>query len=759
MNGSRIVLCNGRSRPATQARADEIYSEALFRSHQRIDRMFARLMIVQWVAAILATLLISPYTWIGTQWDVHLHVWLAVVLGCVITSLPVFMAVRYAGQPLTRYVVAIAQVSFSCLLIHVTGGRIETHFHIFGSLAFLAAYRDWRLLICASGFVAVDHFARGVFWPQSVFGVISASSWRWVEHSLWIVFEDVFLVIGCISGRREMRELAWQNSEIESSHEAIKEQASQVALEQLARDALIAQAPTVIVSMDLAGRVTGWNHRGESTFGWSADEAKGVSCGALLIPKKLLGSVHDCFAWISQHRAPVLNQRLTTSLWNRAGEAIAAEVTFIEITTSNERQYCAFIDDVSVRRKYEVGLESARKAAEDNSQAKTRFLMNMSHELRTPLTAILGFTHILRVEDDGAREDREELLDGIESSGNNLLDLLNDLFDLTEIESGQIAIVRDQCYPDAIIKEVVAGFATQAKSKQLTLATRWRSQSPTSIRTDPLRLTQILNNLVSNAVKFTKSGSVEVEAWIEQTDDAQSYLNLAVKDTGPGIPADCLERIFQPFEQIDGSLTRRHGGTGLGLAVSRRLAHELNGNLLVESRASYGSVFTLRIEADNVLFPQDQVTPAVTASTSDQETSRTRPASGKPDLTGFRVLLCEDKFENSRLIEFLVKSSGGEIVVAVNGREGVTQALEQKFDIILMDMQMPVMDGYTATHQLRREGCDIPIVAVTAHAMNGAKEKSLNAGCTHFVTKPFNPRELMRLLKDLIEDHANAASI
>lgn len=738
------------------ARADDLLRESQFRSNRRIDYMFAVLMILQWVGAILATLFVSPYTWIGERWEVHLHVWLAVLLGCVITSLPVLLAVRRPGETLTRYVIAVAQVSFSCLLIHVTGGRIETHFHIFGSLAFLAAYRDWRVLVCASIVVATDHLARGVFWPQSVFGVLTSGPWRWVEHTLWVVFENVFLIIGCVRSRREMVEVAWRTAELESSHTEAEKQAVRLTQEKTARESLIEQAPEVVVTMDSAGRVIGWNRQGQETFGWSASEAIGTNCETLLIPETLRSNSKNCFAWIGRNLEPRLNVQIESVVCNRQNEEFPVEVSFVAIQTENELQYCGFIRDISARNDYEAGLEAARIAAEESSRTKTHFLTNMSHEIRTPLTAIMGFNHVLRFQSDAiSAEEREELLAAVESSAGNLLSLVNDLFDLTKIEAGQIAIIRDRCDPDMIISEVVDAFRTPARSKRLELDSRWSSPVPASIRTDPLRLSQILTNLVSNAVKFTDSGSVDIEAKIEQVDRQPPQLVIAVKDTGIGIPEGSLEKVFHPFEQVDGSVTRRYGGTGLGLAVSRRLAKEMNGSLTVESRTGYGSVFTLKIDAGKPMSRRSNgVSDDSSVARLDQSSSPTTPGSGKPDLTGFRIMLCEDKPENRKLLEFLISSAGGHVEIAVNGRDGVDLATRQDFDIIIMDMQMPVMDGYTATRTLRSEGLDIPIVAVTAHAMAGAEQKCLEAGCTKFVPKPFNPRDLLSLLKQLIEEHA-----
>ncbi len=208
---------------ATRRRADELFTLHQRQIYVQTDRMFAALMVVQWLASIAAAVLISPRTWIGTRSEVHPHIWAAVLLGGVITSLPVLLAAFQPGRVLTRHVIAVAQMLTSALLIHLTGGRIETHFHVFGSLAFLAFYRDWRVLVTASSVVVFDHLLRGIFWPQSVYGVLSASWLRSLEHGGWVVFEDIILVRWCFTGIREMREIALRTAELENTNVKIEE--------------------------------------------------------------------------------------------------------------------------------------------------------------------------------------------------------------------------------------------------------------------------------------------------------------------------------------------------------------------------------------------------------------------------------------------------------------------------------------------------------------------------------------------------------
>ena len=220
-----------------ELRADQLYRSFKLETAQRTDRLFAGLFIFQWIVGIILALVVSPRTWYGAESEPHIHVWAAVVLGGAVSSLPVFLALKRPGTNFTRHTIAVGQMLVGVLLIHLTGGRIETHFHVFGSLAFLAFYRDWRVLITASALVAVDHFVRGVWWPQSVFGVLVASPWRWTEHAAWVIFEDVFLISSCLQGRREMLERARQQAALESTNEEIQIRNRELAV---ARDAALA---------------------------------------------------------------------------------------------------------------------------------------------------------------------------------------------------------------------------------------------------------------------------------------------------------------------------------------------------------------------------------------------------------------------------------------------------------------------------------------------------------------------------------------
>jgi len=394
-------------------------------------------------------------------------------------------------------------------------------------------------------------------------------------------------------------------------------------------------------------------------------------------------------------------------------------------------------------------LEVTRRRAEQASQSKSEFLANMSHEIRTPITAILGFADLLLMDEgnEPAPPERASALETIKRNGEHLLELLNDILDLSKVEASALRIEQLRFSPTKIVADVIALMKIRADAKRLELTSSALGPLPETIESDPTRLRQILINLVGNAIKFTESGGVAIAVQFLPDPQTGGRLEFAVRDTGIGMSADELGRLFRPFTQADASTTRKFGGTGLGLTISKRFADLLGGALVVESEVGKGSTFTVSVRTGSV----EGVRMCQPASGTAAPASTRSLARGTLPRLSCRVLVAEDGIDNQRLLSFLLRKAGAEVEVADNGLAAMDKALaakrdDKEFAVILMDMQMPVMDGYTSTANLRAAGYRGVIIALTAHTMTGDSERCLAAGCDDYATKPIHGAKLISLI-------------
>jgi signal transduction histidine kinase/CheY-like chemotaxis protein len=393
----------------------------------------------------------------------------------------------------------------------------------------------------------------------------------------------------------------------------------------------------------------------------------------------------------------------------------------------------------------------AQFALESASREKTEFLANISHEIRTPMTAILGYVDEILQGGDLSQipPHRLNALDGIRRNARHLLMIVNDFLDLSKIEAGRLEVERLRVSPFHIASETCSLMRIQAAQKDLELELEYPTRIPETIETDPTRLRQILVNIVGNAIKFSDEGTVRLIVRLIE-DELSPIIQFEVIDPGIGMSPEQLTRVFEPFVQADSSTTRRHGGTGLGLAICKRLADALGGSIEVESELGRGSTFRVNIPTGPLAGVRfiDDLSGAMGTLDPFQGDQPAEVAEGS--LEG-RILLVEDSRDNQRLIRRLLERAGLVVHTAEDGSTALNLALAarergQPFGVILMDMQMPVLDGYDATRALRRSGYELPIIALTAHAMSGDREKCLQAGCDDFVTKPVDRAGLVRLV-------------
>jgi PAS domain S-box-containing protein len=468
--------------------------------------------------------------------------------------------------------------------------------------------------------------------------------------------------------------------------------------------------------------------------------------------------------WISVELRPICDQR--GNLRNTIGI-----LRDISQRKENEARLDDMIRDVvnarAVLQEQTTALQDrnaelidVRERAELAIRTKSEFLANMSHEIRTPMTAILGYSEILL----GGIQDPllVQSAQTIKRNGEYLLDLLNDILDFSKIEAGCMNAELIPCSPVQLLDDVILLMKIRAAAKGLELKARYVGLLPEQILCDPTRLRQILLNLVGNALKFTEHGSVVVTVRATQGDAPQ--LQFEVNDTGIGMSHEQMSRLFRPFTQSDSSTTRKYGGTGLGLSICKRLAELLNGSISVCSAPGKGSSFTLTLHVNLPpgsvwRNPRQEAAPEVTLARQQAWHAPAKTAAAHEDQLAYRILLAEDGPDNQRLIMLILQKAGAEVVLADNGWVALNLyrdmlARGERIDCVLMDIQMPVMDGYQATQELRREGYAGPILALTANAMSDDRQRCLDAGCDDFTTKPIVRAELLELIQRYCGIHA-----
>lgn len=491
---SRLDERNGD--PSASNRTDELFSASLGHLQARTSGLFFYLLLIQYAAGIVIAVVWSPLAWSGAKSSIHFHVWMAVIFGGLLISLPLYLIRTTPASPLTRHLIAIAQMLTGSLFIHLTGGRIETHFHIFGSLAFLAFYRDIRVLATATIVSALDHLLRGFFIPQSIYGVLAVSPWRLLEHAFWMMFEDAFLAIACLQGLVQLREMASQRAQLERVNQSI------------------------------------------------------------------------------------------------------------------ERAVCTRTQELSLKTEE---LAAARDAAMDSARIKTQFLANISHELRTPMNGVIGMTELTLTTELNAEQ--RSYISFAKSSAEDLLVIIENVLDFSKTETGKLKLERNEFSLKDTFLSMADVFGLRARKKGLKLTCDVDSGVPGLLTGDIGRLRQILTNLIENSLKFTELGEISVLAKEDLRSGDRVILHLSVRDTGIGIPSDKQKVIFTAFAQGDGSTTRKYGGTGLGLTLSKRLVEIMGGRIWVESAPGEGSTFHFTVPFQIPVPKPDSSSPSLVMDT------------------------------------------------------------------------------------------------------------------------------------------------
>lgn len=509
-----------------------------------------------------------------------------------------------------------------------------------------------------------------------------------------------------------------------------------------------------VIMMDDKGLISFVNRAGTMMFGYTENEMLDAELHKLIAPPQYHSSFkHGFKAFKTTGEGLVIGRTLEIEAQRKNGSIFPVELSISSANINDSWHSIGIIRDITERRQSERNIVEASEAAENASRTKSEFLANMSHEIRTPLNTVIGATGLLS--ETNLDKEQLKLVDMMHSSGESLLVLINDILDISRIEAGKITLEKISFNLDDLLKRICSTLSVRTSKKNLEMSYEIDSDVPESLVGDPNRLRQILVNLIGNAIKFTETGSIIVNIRNMETSEKRTTLTFSVSDTGIGIPSAKLESIFNTFTQGDASVTRIFGGTGLGLAISRKLVHLMDGDISVESKTGEGTTFSFTAEFD---IPEKG--GEENAEIQDQDNT-------EMETKGFgslSILLVDDSPDNRFLINAFLRKESCSIVEAENGSIAVELFPDQKWDIILMDMQMPVMDGYQATMKIREIEEDkgithTPIVALTAHSIDTEVKKCFDAGCDVHLAKPVSKTDLMDLIIDITSSYSDSKDI
>jgi PAS domain S-box-containing protein len=526
--------------------------------------------------------------------------------------------------------------------------------------------------------------------------------------------------------QRLNRVLEHQLKQLQQTREEIKRQESMLS-------GIVSSSLDAMITINEEGQIINWNRAAQDIFGYTYDEAKGQHMSDLIIPPDFVERHKAGFnAFLRTKKSSIMDKRLRMQAKRRDGNLFPAELAITAIEYNNFYYFNGFLRDISEQVKQENDLKRAREEAEQAARIKTEFLNTVSHEVRTPLNAIMGFTYQL-LNGKATEEEKKTYLALLRRSSENLLHLINDILDFNKLENGSQKLNNEIFHLKELLNNICTSFTPLAQQKNITLQLQYDDVLPAVVYADAIRLHAVLSNLVNNAIKFTMEGQITMEARLVESDDSSLTADFTVSDTGIGIAPEKQEKIFEFFTQAESNNTRRFGGTGLGLSIVRKTVQLMNGEIFLESKPGQGSVFRIRIplkhstgeplERDAQIFIHDELA-----------------------FVHKKILLAEDNDLNILVAKQLIEDWGAEVDVAYNGQEALELCMKNAYDLVLMDLQMPVMDGLASSEEIRKFNLVMPIIALTASSLEEIAEYVSPNNLNDYIRKPIDPTELYQKL-------------